>query len=111
MSTKCFDCHKFKSERMKRSLCDKYVKCLTCHKVLDIVKRSRFLHTCGEMMCKFCHIYYTGQHFCHMQSPKNMQKPVLKHIYFDSECEQTTGEHKPNLVVACSVCDKCEKIG
>ena len=47
------------------------------------------------------------EHFCHMRSIST-ESISDKLIFYDFECQQEDGIHKPNFVVVQTVCDICE---
>ena len=47
------------------------------------------------------------QHLCYMRSFTSDVNPD-KFIFYDSECTQVDGIHKPNFVIAHSICSECE---
>ena len=47
------------------------------------------------------------QHLCYMRSFTSDLNPD-KFIFYDFECTQADGKHKPNFVVAHSICSECE---
>lgn len=117
----CFKNHKNK-ERATKSVCETYVKCAKCGKIIDRTQRNPADHKCGEVFCKICKNFANPQsHLCYMQplkrkasgneedeSPKKARKVATKeeteknkpkYFFFDFECIQETGTHVPNLVV------------
>ena len=71
-------------------------------------QRDSTLHECGETYCSNCHQYYLGMdHLCHMRSITT-DSICDKLIFYDFECQQEEGIHKPNFVVVQTVCDVCE---
>ena len=89
------------------SLCERSWKCLDCGVLLRKNERNPSFHECGESQCSVCHQYHVEKHLCYMRSmsPKDDSK---KFIFYDFECQQKDGKHVPNLVVAHSICEKCE---
>ena len=117
----CFKNHKNK-ERATKSVCETYVKCAKCGKIIDRTQRNPADHKCGEVFCKICKNFVNPQtHRCYLQplkrkasgneedeSPKKTRKVATKeeteknkpkYFFFDFECIQETGTHVPNLVV------------
>ena len=108
---KCFNQHKLdkhnRNGQTYPSDCNTRVMCPKCKSVFKRSKRSLVDHVCGEWECKYCHVYFTGEHRCYMKSEKPSETS-LRHLYFDFECEQSTNVHRPNFVIAHSACDICE---
>ena len=117
----CFSNHKHKTGAAK-SVCETYVKCTKCNKVIDRTQRNPADHKCGEVHCSICKIFVNPElHRCYMQplkrkAPGNEEekrpkkkrkaekneekkKAKAKYLFFDFECIQETGTHVPNLVV------------
>ena len=61
------------------------------------------------MTCYNCgHSYMSNeQHLCYMRSFTSDLSPD-KFIFYDFECTQVDDKHKPNFVVAHSICTTCE---
>ena len=125
-STECFERHKTRKKKIKRfkqgklraekiSLCALHWRCPSCYRVLDTTKRQPELHVCGEFYCYNCRYYdMLENHSCYMRSVDvDEGKPGKRFIFYDFECQQDRehgGIHKPNLVVAHSVCDECKDV-
>lgn len=115
----CFANHSLKSGAAK-SVCETYMKCTKCHRVIDRTQRNPADHNCGEIRCSNCKTFVDPEsHRCYMQPlkrtpteaggeevPKKRKKVETnvknkpKYLFFDFECMQDTGIHVPNLVVA-----------
>ena len=116
-SQDCYDAHKKENtngrgknkDKPIASLCNQYWSCPECEVSLKRDSRKPEEHECGEVKCKVCHEYYLDQdnHYCHMRAFTSDVKPE-KFIFYDFECMQEDGKHIPNLVVAHSICSKCE---
>ena len=114
-SYSCFTAHKqpkkgkgkFKNTKLP-SYCEQYWKCPDCGINLKREDRDSTVHECGETFCFNCQQYYMGmEHFCHMRSIST-ESICDKLIFYDFECQQEDGIHKPNFVVVQTVCDICE---
>lgn len=81
--------------------CGIFWKCLTCKHVVNKTKRAITEHKCGEFKCRLCNNYFVTEHFCHSRQ-KILQDTSGKHIDYDFECMQNTGEHVPNYCYAMS---------
>ena len=113
----CFTAHKeeIKNGRGKNkdkpsiSICNQFWQCPDCGINIKREYRNPEDHECGEVKCKVCHQFYLDSevHLCHMRAFTSDVEPK-KFIFYDFECMQETGEHVPNLVVAHSICDKCQ---
>lgn len=117
-SSECLRAHK-KTQRNGRgvnkgvifpSYCQQYWQCPDCGNTLKTANRKPSQHECGEVHCNLCEQYFIGDdHQCYMRalSPDSNSD---KFIFYDFECQQDNekGVHIPNLVVAHSVCKKCE---
>ena len=78
--------------------------------VESVLKRNeKEYHECGEITCHNCgHNYMSNeQHLCYMRSFTSYLDPA-KFIFYDFECTQVDGKHRPNFVVAHSICNECE---
>ena len=113
-SQECFIAHKVqKKGRGKNqnvslpSLCEQYWQCKECG--VSIKRDEKESHECGEVTCYKCgHSYMSNeQHLCYMRSFTSDLSPD-KFIFYDFECTQVDGKHKPNFVVAHSICTTCE---
>ena len=113
-SQECFIAHKVqKKGRGKNqnvslpSLCEQYWQCKECG--VSIKRDEKESHGCGEVTCYNCgHLYMSNeQHLCYMRSFTSDLSPD-KFIFYDFECTQVDGKHKPNFVVAHSICTTCE---
>ena len=113
-SQECFIAHKVqKKGRGKNqnvslpSLCEQYWQCKECG--VSIKRDEKESHECGEVTCYNCgHSYMSNeQHLCYMRSFTSDLTPD-KFIFYDFECTQVDGKHKPNFVVAHSICTTCE---
>ena len=89
------------------SLCEQYWQCKECG--VSIKRDEKESHECGEVTCYNCgHSYMSNeQHLCYMRSFTSDLSPD-KFIFYDFECTQVDGKHKPNSVVAHSICTTCE---
>ena len=114
-SYSCFTAHKqpkkgkgkFKYTKLP-SYCEQYWKCPDCGINLKREDRDSTVHECGETFSFNCQQYYMGmEHFCHMRSIST-ESICDKLIFYDFECQQEDGIHKPNFVVVQTVCDICE---
>lgn len=111
----CFEAHKRKRKGRGKykdvnlqSFCEQYWKCPDCGLNLKREDRDISSHECGEMKCHTCHQYYIGNdHKCYMRA-FTAETKTSKLIFYDFECQQVEGVHKPNFLVAQTVCDMCE---
>ena len=114
-SYNCFLAHKEgrkgvgKYKNMKLpSYCEQYWKCPDCSVNLKREERDNTLHECGETFCYNCQQYYMGmEHFCYLRSITS-ESICDKLVFYDFECQQVDGIHKPNFVVVQTVCDYCQ---
>ena len=90
------------------SFCTQHWCCPTCSIVLVKLERAPELHECGEIKCPICQQYYLEYHRCYLRSQIKTFQPE-KFLFYDFESTQENGIHIPNLVVAHSVCESCEK--
>ena len=113
-SQECFTAHQVqKKGRGKNqnvslpSLFEQYWQCKECG--VSIKRDEKESHKCGEVTCYNCgHSYMSNeQHLCYMRSFTSDLTPD-KFIFYDFECTQVDGKHKPNFVVAHSICTTCE---
>ena len=90
------------------SHCEQFWKCPTCGVRLQTNMREKEKHVCGEVRCKVCEQFHMdSNHKCYMRAFTSNYKP-MKIIYYDFESQQVDGVHKPNLLVAQSICSHCE---
>ncbi len=96
-STECYNRHKeaskYKNGKDKGKVsgpseCKKWWKCPTCYKVLNIEKRKREEHRCGEYFCSSCKEFVLDDHLCYLRSIPAEEDFVPKFIFFDFECSQ-----------------------
>ena len=98
-STACFQRH--------QKHCHKFWLCLTCKTKIDLRKRCKDDHRCGEWQCGQCKEYVLDEHNCYLRADKT-PTPINKFIFFDFEATQESGEHQPNFVIAQSQCNDCD---
>ena len=111
------EAHKTKRGRQSSSMCDSMLFCPDCQvKLHNYKKRGWGLkrHTCGECYCfngKFTYHPKEDRHLCYMCSihaAKCQQKTLRRFIFYDFESMLLcNGTHRPNLVVAQSICEHC----
>ena len=115
-SADCYQLHKEKKTRGRgknkglilASLCEQFWECPECHVTLKRSERAISSHKCGEMKCNVCQQYHMdSNHLCYMRSIDSESKHD-KFIFYDYECHQEDGIHRPNFVVAHSICSFCE---
>ena len=102
----CFQLH------LDTKTCNSYYICRKCSGFVNMnrLPKSRKSHVCGDFYCKICSEYVSKGHVCYM---KPADKPDFKdhlpekYICYDFECQQHTGQHVPNLVVARWSCTNC----
>ena len=112
-SKDCFDSHKLAKSEKGLAQCNRYKKCLTCYKIIDLVKRTLEDHQCGEWECPTCKLYVVGEHHCYQRASPH-EPSSLKHIYFDFETttekyECTLG-YTPTAKKQCIGCKSKHKI-
>ena len=117
-SQTCFKAHKMEKKNGKGknrnitlpSLCNQLWQCPDCGMTMKKENRNPAEHECGEVMCRVCQQFYLDHeiHLCYMRATSSEIQPD-KFIFYDYECMQEDGKHIPNLVVAHSICSKCEK--
>ena len=92
---------------MLPSLCERNWQCKECG--ISLKRNEKEYHECGEIICHNCgHNYMSSeQHLCYMRSFTSNLDPD-KFIFYDFECTQADGKHRPNFVVAHSICNECE---
>ena len=106
------------------SQCKKWWKCATCYKVLNVEKRKKEEHQCGEYLCTSCEQYVMEGHLCYLRATPVKEDFIPKFIYFDFECSQDEKSvcengYKPlekenckdcQLEEVCKACSKCLRI-
>ena len=130
-SEDCFNQHKKvpvhkkgenKGEVSGPSQCKKWWKCRTCYKVLNVEKRKKEEHQCGEYLCTSCEQYVMEGHLCYLRATPVKEDFIPKFIYFDFECSQDEKSvcengYKPlkkenckdcQLQEVCKSCSKCQ---
>ena len=133
-SKECLYIHQQSQSNRYPSKCSQMFFCPDCKVSLKTMQshKNRDLnnHICGESFYKNCNKYYLDDHLCYMCSTEvtdmydgdtdmdimevlgydTSNQPWCKHfIFYDFESIQDgTGEHIPNVVVAHSICDKCQ---
>ena len=116
-----------KSNRKRLTFCQKFWRCLTFYKVINREKGQISQHECGEFYCSSC------DHRRYLSAAKAKKDFIPKFIFFDFEfCQDEICEcnkkfrpdalnsclnckinwcgkaiHRPNFVVAQTVCPKC----
>ena len=83
--------------------------CPKCTVVLEKEKRGHDKHTCGDLECVNCHQFFNEDHMCYMMAKQLKKKRELKHMYFDFECSQFSGEHNHKIVRSQTIYDLCEE--
>lgn len=88
-----------------------------CSKTINCSKCSRYLslnHVCiDERWCKNCKAAVPMSHMCCIktQEQREERKPQVKKfdgfVFFDYECMNVDGFHKPNMIIAQKMCTKC----
>ena len=111
-SESCYIAHKLEKKRkgthiMLPSLCEQNWQCKECG--ISLKRNEKENHECGEITCHNCgHNYMSNdKHLCYMRSFTSDLDPD-KFIFYDFECTQVDGKHRPNFVVAHSICNECE---
>ena len=145
-SQTCYQSHITKNKGL--SECEKWWKCPMCYKVINVTKREKEDHRCGEYQCTSCDKYVMKDHLCYLRSIPAKEEFIPEFIFADFECSQderaecTEGyvplrnpdcmecqpgrtcspcakcqrcktswcgksSHKPNFVVAHTVCPSC----
>ena len=121
----CYDRHKTRRTLESVPVCNRWKQCVKCGKEWDTIKTHRTLdeHVCGEYKCNICQIYHTkADRWCYIQKVKCpidirgnkedqitalQRKDLTRFVFFDFECQQDSGEHKPNLCVLQLCCHFC----
>ena len=114
-SNKCMEAHKTKHGRQSSSMCDTMLFCPDCCvKLHNYKKKGLNKHTCGKCYCFNCKFTYhpeEDRHLCYMHSinaTKCQQRTLHQFIFYDFESMLLhSGTHRPNLVVAQSICERC----
>ena len=109
----CYDNHKKNRYADQwKTVCKRYYRCKECNQFVnnqlhaDLKKK----HDCTESYCNVCKNFFPVDHKCYMKpaSEKRIERTTpLKYIFFDFECTQDGGIHKPNLCVVQKVCEDC----
>ncbi|KAK3107046.1 hypothetical protein FSP39_005868 [Pinctada imbricata] len=110
-SLSCYEAHKkkgfnVKSKKETPSTCDSVYKCLQCNVVAKDCEIPRKEHSCDFTFCKNCKEQVPRDHECFQLSTKP-HAVSSNYIFFDFECNQESGTHHVNYVVAQKTCDKC----
>ena len=111
----CFKAHKESRKGIGKhknktlpSYCEQFWKCPDCGINLKRDNRDSSLHECGETFCNNCQQYHIDvEHYCYMRTITT-ESVCDKLIFYDFECQQVDGIHKPNFVVVQTVCEACE---
>ena len=120
-SQTCYQRHITKNKGL--SECKKWWKCPTCYKVINVTKREKEDHRCGEYQCTSCDKYVMKDHLCYLRSIPAKEEFIPKFIFANFECSQderaecTEGyvplrnpdcmECQPGRT--CSPCSKCQR--
>ncbi|XP_032241520.2 uncharacterized protein LOC116620088 [Nematostella vectensis] len=120
---KCFDNHKevrrrghqgrFDASRAKSwSYCQRFHKCGTCEKLLDLhlPRRDGGAHVCGESKCQLCKEMAPSDHRCYVTTgeavlPQGSDETKL--IIFDFEA-MPLAQHEVNFAGVQKICDVCK---
>ena len=103
----CYDKH------MENETCENHFICKKCSQYVNMnrLPEGKSTHECGDHYCSLCMVYVNKDHQCYMQPsppPDSTGTPLPeKYVFYDFECQQNTGIHKPNLVVARWTCTNC----
>ena len=117
---RCEDCRRqFKTDlcfekHVEEGTCQNIYICADCGKFVDKKRlpKGEKGHNCTDYYCTTCNQWVVESHLCFMQ-PEDLPDgdPEChipeKYIFYDFECQQDTGEHVPNLVVARWTCTDC----
>ena len=115
-SQQCYDFHKERKKTGRginkglelHSICEQFWECPDCQVTLKRSDRAIEFHKCGEMKCNVCKQFHMdSNHLCYMRAIES-ESNFDKFIFYDFECHQESGIHKPNFLVAQSICSKCE---
>lgn len=118
-SAECLVRHQKKNPKTEQSLCDRMLFCPHCKVKLNYYKKRGWhlsKHTCGEAFCNNCKVRYLPEeqdHQCYMRSIPAQKNQLYqkRFIFYDFESMLArNGEHRPNLVIAQSICDACAKV-
>ena len=97
-SKTCYDRHKEPVGKGK-SVCQGIKKCEKCGKSLNV--RNFKNHVCGRK-CTTCGVILKGkdEHKCYIQKTEHSEESQYAELlFFDFECTQEDGIHKPNLCI------------
>lgn len=92
----CFEAHKKptlykkgakKGEVKFKSMCESKYKCQSCSVLINLDKRKKEEHVCGEFMCKQCNKYVIGEHYCYFRI-KKPRATSGKFLFYDFETTQ-----------------------
>ena len=99
-SPACYERHK----KGTNSACERFWYCPTC--LVREKKANAKQHSCGIRVCKRCMKSVPCDHDCYMRAitPKNA---CDKFGFFDFECTQDDGVHRPNMAVIQTRCRGC----
>jgi hypothetical protein len=103
-SPSCFDNHKKKTRKNKKTVCERLRNCATYDRT---IARGNRKHECGKRYCATCKQNMEIGHLCYMQPLKNEVPPVdgVLYVYYVFETTQNTPYmnsdkatvHVPNL--------------
>lgn len=112
-NSSCYNNH------LQRSLCLKQLKCQTCE-VVYLAERNgqQIHHVCDTSICPACNEeYQLNPHYCFIKPLKlrsltDQDKGLKVYIAFDIEAQlleisQDSHDHRANLLISHTVCDKC----
>lgn len=96
------------------SECEKWWKCITCHKVLLKDERKPENHQCGEYRCNSCEQYVLEDHMCYLWETSSSDNAEAKFIFYDFECSkdqivQCSEGYMANVTENCTQCSIEEK--
>ncbi len=114
-SQACYDRHK-EPLGAGQTICQQVKRCTECGE--SVVVRNMPHHICGKAKCKTCKEFVAnkdrGTHRCYMKRPEEKdyeedcdeeeyevgdKKEYEQLMFFDYECMQEDGTHKPNLCI------------